>query len=130
RRDTLRHRLEARMAAAGVSGVEDYLRLLEESAHEIDGLMETLVVPVTEFFRDAWVFHELAQHVLPELMAFSSPVRIWVVGTGSGEEAYSLAMLLEQSGAEYRILGTDIDEPSLRTARAGVYVEERVSPVP
>jgi len=130
RRDTLKHRLEARMAAVGISDVGEYRRRLLEHAEEIDRLVESLVVPVTEFFRDAWVFRELSERVLPELLVGEPPLRAWVVGAASGEEAYSLAMLLEDAGAQYRIIASDLDEPSLRMARAGLYATDRVGEVP
>src|SRR5713226_2895554 len=96
RPDTLRNRLESRMRAAGCADLATYHARLITERDEIDRLVESLVVPVTEFFRDGWVFRELAERVLPTLPTANGVLRAWVVGTATGEEAYTVAMLLAQ----------------------------------
>jgi chemotaxis methyl-accepting protein methylase len=130
RRDTMQRRLEWRMAIVGIRDPGEYLCFLAGRADEIDELFAALVVPVTGFFRDPVVFAELRERVLPELLAGPGPLRSWVVGTATGEEAYTLAMILECAEAEYRIVASDIDERSLRAARSGFYVPERLEAIP
>jgi two-component system CheB/CheR fusion protein len=129
RRDTIRRRLQWRMAIVGIADLPEYLRFLGERPDEVEELLAALVVPVTGFFRDSFVFDELKARVLPEL-AEAGPVRAWVVGTATGEEAYTLAMILECARADYRIVASDIDERSLRAARSGVYPPERLEAIP
>jgi two-component system CheB/CheR fusion protein len=134
RPDTLRRRLESRMHAAGCSDLPAYQALLDARAEEIDRLIEALVVPVTEFFRDDWVFRELADRVLPALPAPEGILRAWVVGTASGEEAYTVAMVLAEAGGErgtgFEVLASDVDERSISTARKALYGERALRPVP
>lgn len=135
RPDTLRNRLEARARALGCTDVERYRVHLLGEHDEIDRLVEALVVPVTEFFRDSWVFGELADRVLPSLRTTSNVVRAWVVGCATGQEAYTVAMLLAESSAReggrgFEVLASDLDERSLETARPGIYPEASVNAVP
>src|SRR5207237_9779914 len=102
---------------------------------EIDRLVESLVVPVTEFFRDGWVFRELVDRVLPALPGSSGTLRAWVVGTATGEEAYTVAMLLaeaeaRQRGRGFEVVASDLDRRSLEVARKGLYPEIAVEAVP
>jgi two-component system CheB/CheR fusion protein len=135
RPDTLRNRLEARARALGCADVGRYRAHLLGERDEIDRLVEALVVPVTEFFRDSWVFGELAGRVLPSLRTTSNVVRAWVVGCATGQEAYTVAMLLAESSAReggrgFEVLASDLDERSLETARHGIYPEASVNAVP
>jgi len=135
RRETLQRRARSRARAAGCRDLAAYRRMLDEDRDELDRLVETLVVPVTGFFRDAWAFRELADRVLPHLAARHPLLRAWVTGAASGEEAYTLAMLLaeasaRQAGGGFEVIASDIDRPSLEIARAGVYPRQSVEGVP
>jgi len=133
RQDTVRNRLESRMKAAGCGDLAAYRARLLGEHEEVDRLVEALVVPVTEFFRDGWVFRELADRVLPTLPVASGVLRAWVVGTATGEEAYTVAMLLAeaagQHGRGFEVLASDLDLRSLEVAREGVYREAAVQAV-
>jgi len=139
KRSTLYRRLQKRMADAGCSGPEAYLVRLDIDPNEYERLVDTILINVTEFFRDppAWEF--LQQHCAQALVrrrGAGSPIRIWSVGCASGEEAYSLSILFheligEQSLRDFKIYATDVDPHALATARAAVYTAadlQHVSP--
>ncbi len=135
RPETLRSRLEARMRAVGCVDLAAYHARLMAERDEVDRLLESLVLPVTGFFRDGWVFRELAERVLPTLPAASGILRAWVVGTATGEEAYTVAMLLAEAAARQRgrgfeVLASDLDQRSLEVARKGLYSDAAVQAVP
>ena len=135
RRDTLRRRTEARLRATGCADLAAYRAYLLDVRGEVDRLIETLVVPVTEFFRDPNAFRELAERVLPRLIRRGPLLQAWVVGTATGEEAYTLAMLLSeafapQHGASFQVIASDVDERSLDVARSATYPREAVARVP
>jgi two-component system CheB/CheR fusion protein len=125
---TLTRRIQHRMQAAGAATPDGYLALLKGTPDETDALLQALLINITEFFRDPEAFDRLAASVLPEILARGTrPVRIWVPGCASGEEAYSLAILLselmEAGGIERgaQIFATDIDAAALQQAKAGRY---------
>src|SRR5665648_237022 len=128
--NTLRRRVERRMAVTRVESMDDYLALLKRDSLELETLFRELLIGVTNFFRDAPAFEALAAEALPGLIAAHAPgdpVRVWVPGCSTGEEAYSIAMLLqEQAGSVKRnvlaqVFATDIDAEAIERARAGVY---------
>jgi two-component system, chemotaxis family, CheB/CheR fusion protein len=126
RRDTLRRRALSRVRATGCTDLAAYRSYLMTDRDEVDRLVETLVVPVTEFFRDAWTFRELDRCVLPTLARQDAPTRAWVIGAATGEEAYTLAILLAEAstrgtGSGFEMIASDLDRRSLEVARAGVY---------
>jgi two-component system CheB/CheR fusion protein len=129
---TLERRIERRMALHGIAAWPDYLELLRRSPAEAKALSKDLLINVTTFFRDPEAFAVLKETVLPRLLDSHPdhlPVRIWVAGCSTGEEVYSLGMLiLEQIAVAGRnlvlqIFATDIDDEALQIARAGVYPE-------
>ncbi len=129
---TIRRRIERRVNMHQLKGPEQYLRLLQENPHELDLLFKELLIGVTSFFRDAEAFTALAKTAVPALLAGhpeDAPVRVWVAGCSSGEEAYSLAMVLQEGMDKLKrhfpvqIFGTDLDHESIDTARAGAYPE-------
>jgi len=136
RKNMLLRRVQRRMGLRHIDQYAEYLALLREDAAEVRALYKDLLIGVTAFFREPEAFHVLAQRVLPELVAQTDgqrPVRVWVSGCATGEEAYSIAMLfLEQFAVankpvNIQIFATDIDEDSLETARQGVYPESIAS---
>jgi len=135
RRDMLRRRAQSRVRATGCTDLAAYRSYLMTDREEVDRLIETLVVPVTEFFRDGWTFRELDRCVLPELAARTAPVRAWVVGAATGEEAYTLAILLAEAstrgaGSGFEMIASDLDRRSLEVARAGVYPTAAATGIP
>lgn len=138
---TLRRRAQRRLFFHRLRGFEDYVELLERDPAEAKALSEEVLIHVTGFFRDPSTFEALERLVFPELMAQSavgSPIRVWVPGCSTGEEVYSLAMLMleffgpaKAGGVTLRVFGTDISEAAIDRARAGRYgqeIEQNVSP--
>ena len=97
--NTIRRRIERRINVHQLKGPLQYLRLLQEIPHELDLLFKELLIGVTSFFRDTEAFNTLAKSFVPGLLAAqtdAAPVRAWVAGCSTGEEVYSLAMLLQE----------------------------------
>jgi two-component system, chemotaxis family, CheB/CheR fusion protein len=139
KRSTLMRRVSTRMALLDLDTFGGYLDLLQVDPEEFNHLFDALLINVTAFFRDPPAWDYLADEVLPKLVsrkAAGDPIRMWSAGCASGEEAYSLAMLLaEELGPEriqgrVKIYGTDVDEDALATARHGTYPAKAVSAVP
>src|SRR4051794_18968139 len=139
KRSSLERRFRRRLDLVGCKSFGDYLDFLEVHPEEYEELFDTLLINVTEFFRDPPVWEYLKAEVLPELVASKpadEPIRIWSAGCASGEEAYTIAMVLaEQLGLEdYRervkIYATDIDEDALNAARQAIYATKAVESVP
>src|SRR3954453_7771764 len=127
------------METVGIDNYPAYLARLGSDAEEFTQLFNTLLINVTRFFRDEapWTF--LAQEILPTLLARrgdQAPIRVWSAGCASGEEAYTLAMLLAEALGpdKYRervkIYATDADDDALATARSATYAEKQVADVP
>jgi chemotaxis protein methyltransferase CheR len=126
----LRRRLAVRMRARGVHTFEDYARVLQTDGAEYDRLLDALTINVTKFYRNRETWEAIATRYLPERWAArGGAVRCWSAGCASGEEPYTLAiLLLEQARrvgeAEPRdawVDATDLDRTSLERAAAGVY---------
>jgi two-component system, chemotaxis family, CheB/CheR fusion protein len=133
KRSTLLRRIGRRMDALEIPTPAEYLKRLEQDASEASHLLQEMLIGVTSFFRDPAAFQVLAQRVLPGLVSGNTErgqVRVWVVGCASGEEVYSLAMLLAEEMArvpappKVQVFATDIDEDALRVARRGRYPAE------
>src|SRR5262249_29037165 len=137
---TIRRRLSRRMSFHRLTEFSDYLRMLRADAAEIRALCQDLLIHVTRFFRDPESFAAIEREVLPAIMQgreLDQPLRVWVSGCATGEEAYSLAILLveylhRRSGeARVQIFATVGSETAIEHARAGVYpasIESDVSP--
>jgi two-component system CheB/CheR fusion protein len=130
KRPTLLRRIHRRMQAEHLTTVEDLLDLLRREPERIDRLFRELLIGVTQFMRDPAAFEVVRQTVLPKLLAgkgAADAVRIWVPGCATGEEVYSLAILLRELldrqavSPKVQIFGTDIDEVAIAIARAGRY---------
>ena len=131
RKATLLRRIQRRMAAAGIEQITNYISRLREDGHELDLLAKDFLIHVTSFFRDPAAFEALAKTVIPGLVrqAADQPIRVWVPGCSTGEEAYSLAMLfLEEAAAakhavKLQMFASDIAADALDFGRDGVYPE-------
>ena len=127
---TVLRRITRRMQVTQTLTMSDYLELLSKSETEPQALMQDLLISVTSFFRDPVAFEALAkQAIVPifDQIGSTSPIRAWIAGCATGEEAYTIAMLLlEEAGRreirpEIQVFATDLDEPALATAREGRY---------
>src|SRR5205814_1039698 len=114
-----------------------YLERLQDERGELDALYRDLLIGVTRFFRNEEAFICLNERVLPELFRSGStdlPLRVWVAGCATGEEVYSLAILLHElapkfGGRQVKIFATDVHQGSLEVATRALYSEEAVSGV-
>ena len=129
---TIRRRIERRMALHKIQSISDYHRFVQGSPEEVKLLFQELLIGVTQFFRDPAAFEALSEKVIPKILeqkSSHSPVRIWVPGCSSGEEALSLAMLfveaIEERGEhhELQIFATDLDSNAIARARKAEYPE-------
>lgn len=127
---TFLRRVERRMQVLGLTRIMDYVARLDHAPDEAVLLFRDLLIGVTRFFRDPPAFESLARAVLPRLFAGKGAreaVRVWVAGCATGEEAYSIAILLREHMdglgvlPRVQVFATDIDEPAIGTARAGRY---------
>jgi two-component system CheB/CheR fusion protein len=134
KKSTIGRRIERRMAQHDIEDTEVYARYLKENPAEIQMLFKELLINVTSFFRDPEAFVTLKQDILPQIFAGKPEAyvfRVWVAGCASGEEAYSIAILLreflnecsDERHQEFKaqIYATDLDDEAIAIARAGVY---------
>ncbi len=139
KRASLRRRVDKRMADIGVSGYEAYLETLEVDPDEFTALFNTILINVTRFFRDADAWAVVSRDVVPAILRDvgpDAPIRIWSAGCASGEEAYTLAMILADAMGDeafrrrVKIYATDVDDDALATARQALYGDGAVADVP
>ncbi len=136
---TIRRRIRRRMALQGFKSLRTYTAELQGNRDEANALCQDLFIMVTSFFRDPNIFLDLKKIVFPALLAkrkgAHDPIRIWVPGCATGEEAYSIAMCLTEflEDAEVRVafqvFATDAHDAVIGKARAGVYAEAALAPV-
>ena len=139
KRTSLMRRVDRRMGQVGVGDYADYLDYLELHANEFTALFNTILINVTGFFRDAEAWRVLQEQVLPTLLdakAPGVPLRVWSAGCASGEEAYTLAMVLaelvgiEEFRSRVKIYATDVDDEALSRGRHGTYTDREVQGLP
>ena len=132
KQNTFLRRVQRRMQVVQTETIEAYLEFLRSDPAEVQHLFNDLLIGVTQFFRDAGEFEFLETEVVPKLFAdkgASDQVRVWVLGCATGEEAYSIAILLREHMAkldlvpQVQIFATDIDGRALAAARVGRYTE-------
>ena len=134
---TISRRLKRRMVATGTQSIAEYADYLEGDPQEYHQLINTFLIKVTEFFRDPGLFAFLKEEILTDLLETARSedrqVRIWSAGCATGEEAYTLAILIsellgsEAALSEVRIFATDADEEAVDFARHGIYPERALS---
>ncbi len=127
---TVRRRIFNRMISAGSASLPEYAALLRTSDREAPLLLERITIKVSRFYRNHHVFDLLRARVFPRLAGLRRPVRIWSAGCGCGEEPYTLAMLLDESGLEGEVLATDIDPGALDSARRATYARSALAELP
>jgi two-component system, chemotaxis family, CheB/CheR fusion protein len=129
---TIQRRMARRMALRNVEALADYATYLERHRDELEALYHELLIKVTTFFREPASFEALKREALPRLLERrpeTQPLRLWVPGCATGEEAYSLAICvleyLSAQGVQHpvRVFATDLDERALAKARASLYIE-------
>lgn len=140
KRPTILRRLQRRMLATGTRRLTDYAAYLAQHPEEGARLVASFLINVTEFFRDPALFTALREHVLAELITYArahaNVLRVWSAGCATGEEAYSVAILLAEAlGDELdqftiQIFATDLDDDALAFARRGIYPAAAVASVP
>lgn len=127
-RASIRRRMTATMHELGVDSIAGLQHLILRDHTAFTRLLTQIAIPVTEMFRDAHYYRALREHGLPMLATYPS-LKIWVAGCSTGEEVYSLAILLDEAGLLERTLvyATDINPESLRQAEHGVYPLDRIA---
>ena len=141
RRSCLRRRIGLRMTSVGCGDLGEYMEFLRAHPEEMKQLLDVVTIHVTDFFRDRDVFDALYSKVFPEiigkkLIEKTSRIRVWSAGCSTGEETYSIAVLLldllrrENIVLKPKIFGTDISEEACSFARRGVYADRRVCGIP
>ena len=132
KQSTIVRRIERRLAINLIEHQDDYFSYLQQNPKEVDALFREFMIGVTRFFRDPESFDALKEKIIPRLFENKRPgdsVRIWVPACSTGEEAYSLAILLQEYIGEMekhykvQIFATDIDSRAIERARAGIYPE-------
>jgi chemotaxis protein methyltransferase CheR len=129
----MRRRLSAFIENTNEKDVIHYCRIIEQDEPSLKKLCDFITINVTEFCRDAAVFQELENSILPALLEKRDYINIWSAGCSNGAEVYSIAMLLceNRKKVNYRILGTDMDELSLaRAAVGGPYRDDLMKNIP
>ena len=137
---TISRRIERRMRMSAVDSLDDYVTRIESNEAEADLLFRDLLVEVTHFFRDEDAFERLRQTIVPDLIRRSDPntdIRAWVCGCATGEEAFSIAMVLHE-GLEklsrknqgFKVFATDVHQKSLEIASNGFYPATALETVP
>jgi len=139
KRTSLARRINKRMEAVGTESYGLYLDLLQVDPSEFEQLFNFILINVTSFFRDPEIFKYLQEDIVPNLVAVgdaAAPIRVWSAGCASGEEAYSLVMVLAEALGRQQVLervkvyATDIDQEALNAARQGTYSSKQVESVP
>jgi two-component system CheB/CheR fusion protein len=140
---TLQRRIKRRMVVHKIEKLRDYVRYIGKKPEELDELYRDLLIHVTGFFREPEAFAALRKHVYPRLFEGrkpDNPIRVWVPGCSTGEEAYSIAITLleylwshtrniSQAATSIQIFATDISEGALDRARSGLYTEAAVAEI-
>jgi len=140
KKNTLLRRIERRMNVHIIDSMSNYVRFLRENPRELNILFKELLIGVTNFFRDAMVWERMKETVFPDLfntLPNGHTLRAWIVGCSTGEEAYSLAIVFQESleklegtkNFTLQIFATDIDSDAIELARKGVYSQNIVSDV-
>jgi two-component system, chemotaxis family, CheB/CheR fusion protein len=127
------------MGDVGVDSLEDYRDLLEVNGEEFTELFNTILINVTNFFRDKPAWDYLAEKVVPALVEgrrAGEPIRVWSAGCAAGQEAYTIAMVLAEALGpgelrdQIKIYATDIDDDALAQARVGAYTTKELADLP
>lgn len=136
---TLKRRIARRMGVRGCKKVTEYLQIVRDDPEELSVICRDFLVGVTNFFRDLGYWRVLQERVIPKIFAEGNrdePVKVWSIGCSTGEEAYSLAILLEawridnNETRDFRIFATDVNETSINAAKEGIYPSSILDEIP
>lgn len=139
KRSSLMRRVSKRMQLLGIENISEYLDYLEVESQEFVYLFNTILINVTSFFRDRASWDYLAEQIIPQIVArkqINQPIRIWSAACASGQEAYTLAIILAETlgvdefHTKVKIYGTDMDEDALHQARQAIYGTNEVGGIP
>jgi two-component system CheB/CheR fusion protein len=132
KRPTIERRLQRRLVLHKLARLDEYVRYLRDNPAEVQALYGDILIHVTRFFRDRETLNAIATDVLPKIFANQpeeQPIRIWIPGCSTGEEAYSVAIIALTALAEQnrssplQVFATDISDPTIEHARTGLYPE-------
>jgi len=132
---TVRRRIIRRMLMLKKDSIIDYLDYLKKNKTELNILFQDLLIPVTSFFRDSQTFDTLCENVFPEVVKnkkAGAPIRMWIAGCSTGQEAYSVAICLYEflgensDNSRVQIFATDLSEKAITIARAGIYNKKEI----
>lgn len=139
KRSTLMRRVQKRMQVLGIENISEYMDCLEVDSQEFVHLFNTILINVTSFFRDYSTWEYVAAQIIPRIVAdkeLNEPIRFWSAACASGQEAYTLAILLaeilgvEEFRSRVKIYGTDVDAESIHQARQATYDIKEVADIP
>jgi chemotaxis protein methyltransferase CheR len=132
KRPQMERRINSFMRTVGAGNYADLIKMFEDNTEVYRRFVEHLTINVSEFFRNANHWEILRLQIIPELLKEKSSLRIWSAGCSTGEEPYSLAIMMQEyfPGQATRILATDLDQVVLNKARAGIYSDKAVQGVP
>jgi two-component system CheB/CheR fusion protein len=137
--NTINRRIERRMAIQQIETIDNYILFMRHTPSEVNALFRDLLIGVTSFFRDPDAFRSLEEKVIPRLFAgkpAGSTIRVWSPGCSTGEEAYSLGILIQEhmeplkQSFQVQVFATDIDSQAIATARAGIYPASIAADIP
>jgi chemotaxis methyl-accepting protein methylase len=137
----INRRIIHRLNMVNCGSIDEYFTYIGEHPNEIEKLMDIVTIHVTGFFRDTDIYNTLEKNIFPTLISEKASsdhpvIRVWSAGCSTGEETYSLAMLLKylirksQNKIELEVFGTDISEEVCRVARSGLYSREKILEIP
>lgn len=138
KRATVLRRIERRLAVREIATLSEYAKFMKEKPEEGESLLRELLISVTNFFRDKSVFDRVEELIIPRLLqgkGADDHLRVWVPGCATGEEAYSIAMLLADATShlpytpDIQIFATDLDEDAISKARNGFYSSAEIADV-
>ncbi|MDH7576335.1 MAG: protein-glutamate O-methyltransferase CheR [Bacillota bacterium] len=132
KRPQMERRINSLMRAQGFDNYLEYLAALEKNPVQLEKFLNHLTINVSEFYRNPPQWEIFKTRILPELLKTNPRLKTWSAGCATGEEPYTLAIILREhvSAPLPRILATDIDEKALAKAKAGVYQEKSISNIP
>jgi len=137
-RSILESRLKERLRKTKIATIGEYHKSLQADKTELKTLLDTVTTNLTRFFRNAMHFQSLENYVIPDLIQFKrgsgqKKIRVWSAGCSTGEEPYSIAMVLKElvpPGMNFEVTASDLSLKSLMTAKEGFYPENKVANVP
>lgn len=133
---TIQRRIARRLALSNEKNIEDYYSYISNNKEELESLYRDLLIPVTSFFRDSSTFKVLKDELLPLIFSQRDPektLRIWSAGCSTGQEAYSIAMLVHEyhlantGERQVQIFATDVSQSAIISARKGIYTSDEIS---